>query len=265
MFGLLMEFHDITVQREEQLVFVQLDRPDAMNALSDRLLDELNRAMEALDKEEEIRAIILMGNGRNFCAGADLNEMRNWDKDEAAAISEKVGEITSFLETTAKITVAAVEGFCLGGGQELALACDFRIAAEGATFGQPEVRLGMIPGYGATARLTKLIGLARAKSMILSGKRISAEEADEIGLIDGMVSEGKLMQRTKTFVTDLVQRTSPLAYKRAKKLLRTTADLSIDEAVKRERDEFASMFDTYDRKEGIKAFLEERDPEFRGE
>lgn len=253
----------VVVEQEKGIAVVTLNRPDAMNALNGQLLAELNEALHNLD--EATQAVILTGAGDTFCAGADLSKMQNWTEAEAVEHARTAREITNFLETDKRVTVAAIDGYCLGGGHEFALACDFRIATEDAVLGQPEVNIGTIPGFGGTARLARMIGTARAKSLVLSGKKISATEAQELGLVETVVAQDALLQETKQFVTDITESTSPLAYGHAKQLLTTTLDKPLEAALDSEIDAFTDLFGTHDQQEGIEAFLEKRDPEFTGE
>ncbi len=253
----------VTLDIAGNTAVITLNRPDAMNALTGDMLDDLSTAVqEAAD--ENIRALILTGAGDAFCAGGDLHEMQDLSTEEAEERSETAEEITELLETTRTMTVAAINGPCLGGGNELALACDFRIATENAVFGQPETRIGLIPGFGATARLPRMIGWAPAKSLILSGKKIDADEAQRLGLVETVV-DGDVVEQAKAFAADIYKQQSPLAYEYTKKVLHHAQNMSLEEALSKERAFFEKIFGSDDKQEGIQAFLENREPNFTGE
>jgi enoyl-CoA hydratase/carnithine racemase len=253
----------VTLDIDGKTAVITLNRPNAMNALTGDLLGDLLAAVEEAD-ERDVRAILLTGAGDAFSAGGDLNRMQDLAAEAAEKHAETAEAITTLLETTAKMTVAAIDGPCLGGGHELALACDFRIATEDATFGQPEIQVGLIPGFGATARLPRMIGWARAKSMILSGRTIDAAEAREIGLVDELV-ESDVVAAAKRFAADIYEKQSPVAYEYTKKALHHSQNLSLEDALSKERAFFEKVFGTRDQQEGITAFLEGRDPDFPGE
>lgn len=253
----------VTLDIQENTAVITLNRPDAMNALTGEMLGDLYAAVEEADGAD-IRAVILTGAGDVFCAGGDLHEMQELDAKEAEQHAKTAAEITTLLETTPKMTVAAIDGPCLGGGHELALACDFRIATADAVFGQPEIAVGLIPGFGATARLPRMIGWARAKSLVLSGRKMDADEAHRIGLVEDVV-DGDVVQYAKTFAADIYEQQSPIAYEYAKKALHHSQNLSLEDALSKERAFFEKVFGTADQQEGIRAFLEDRDPEFPGE
>ncbi len=256
----------VIVDRNEDIAVIALNRPDTLNAINKTLLTELQVAVQDLADDDDLRAIILAGEGRGFCAGADLQEMQDIDADEVEYRSEIAENITTTLETTGKMTVAAIHGACVGGGNELALACDFRIAREDAVFGQPEVHVGLIPGFGGTARLPRTIGWTHAKRLLLTGEKIDAAEADRIGLVDHVVPDDTdVQEEAVTFARETMNGQSPLSYKLTKQILYEARDMSLDDALSKERAYFGKIFGTHDQEEGVDAFLEDREPEFTGE
>ncbi len=255
----------VIVEQDTDIAVVTLNRPDALNAITKDMLVELQTAVNDLEEREDLRAVVLTGAGRGFCAGADLHEMRDIDADEAEYRSDMAEEITAFLEKTGKMTVAAIHGPCIGGGNELALACDFRIATDDAVFGQPEVHVGLIPGFGATARLPRIVGWAQAKRLLLTGEKIDAAEAEDIGLVDHVVPEtNDIREEAVTFARKTMDGQSPLAYELTKRLLHGTRDLPLKDALSKERAYFGKIFGSHDQQEGVAAFIEKRDPEFTG-
>ncbi len=255
-----MAYDTLSVDHDDGITTITLDRPDSRNALSPQMLDDLRLALKDTVQDTDSRGVVLTGNGDAFSAGADLSALQGMDEGDARALSEQAEAVTRRLERSRLVTAAAIDGPCLGGGHELALACDFRVATADATFGQPEVRLGLIPGFGGAARLARLVGLARAKSLVLTGHTIGAEEASRIGLVDEVVDDA--IEAAHAVVTDTVEATSPTAYRHAKRVLARTFNHDLQEAVKHERDEFSALFGSADAEEGIAAFLEGRDPAF---
>lgn len=253
------------VTYEEDIAVLTLDRPDALNALTGDMLAGIYGALEEVAAADDVRAVILHGAGDGFCAGADLAELKELSPEEARKHSGTAEAITTLLETTGTITVAAIHGPCLGGGHELALACDFRVAMEDAVLGQPEPQVGLIPGFGATVRLARLLGTARAKSLLLRGKKLSGIEAYDLGLVDALAEPGTdIVAAAKEFIEPVMQSTSPAAYKATKQVLHDTDGMPLSDALETERQHFSRLFGTHDQQEGIAAFLENRDPEFTG-
>jgi enoyl-CoA hydratase/carnithine racemase len=241
---------------------LRLDRPP-LNALSRSSQSQIGAAAEAIAFSSQVRVVILTGGDQVFAAGADIKEMSDWDADEAA---RQVGPMHSAFDAVASIPVpviAAIAGFALGGGCELALCADLRIAADSAVLGQPEVNLGIIPGAGGTQRLTRLVGPSRAKDLIFTGRRITADEALSMGLVDRVVPQSRLMEE----VTSLAQRlaTGPTtALRAAKQTIDAGLDHDLAEALALERRAFAGLFGGVEQREGFAAFLAKRPAEFRG-
>jgi enoyl-CoA hydratase len=256
---------NVMVAREGAIAVITLNRPSVMNALNNALFDELEGALETLGADDSVRAIILTGAGdRAFAAGADIAELSALPHTRAAVAQMHRGQrVTLALERSAKPVVAAVNGFALGGGCELALACDIRIASERAKFGQPEVNLGLMPGYGGTQRLTRLIGRGMALYLCLTGEVIDAAEALRIGLVQKVVPAGDLLAEARRVAGTIAEK-GPLGVAAAKRAIDEAAGLPLHEALRVEALYFATLLDTNDFKEGTRAFLEKRKPAFTG-
>ena len=249
------------VEREGAVATIRLDRPPA-NAFARPLSLELSDAARSLAGEAEVRAIVLWGGERLFAAGADIKTMVDHGPAEIRPDVGALEQACRDVEAIPVPVVAAIEGFALGGGLEVALACDLRIAGEGAKLGLPEIGLGIIPGAGGTQRLPRAIGHARAREMILTGRQVEADEALAIGLVQRVVPTGEAypaaLEQARVFAAG-----PTLAYAAAKRALAAAAgDLGAGLAV--ERDVFVPLFDTHDQEEGMRAFLEKRDPDFQG-
>jgi len=248
----------------EGITTITLDRPDVMNAISQQMRRELSAAVRAADADEQVRVIVLRGAGeRAFCAGADVREFLP-PQSLVAARQDRAGPIWNDLISAArKPVVAAVHGYCLGGGLEIAMACDVRIAAEDAVFGLPEVRLGIIPGAGGTQRLPRLVGLGHALRLILSGQRIDAVEALRIGLVTDVVPAQELVSRALGYATQLSQG-APRALEYAKEAILRGSELSLADGLRLEADLSTLLMSTDDRAEGAAAFRERRPARFTG-
>ncbi len=246
---------------ENEVGIATLNRPEKLNALDTEMRKELARVIE--EAERSVRVLIITGSGKAFAAGADINELLK--RDPIAAINAaKLGtELFTKIEELDIPVIAAVNGYALGGGCELAMACDIRIASEKARFGQPEINLGIIPGAGGTQRLPRLVGLGMAKKLVLTGEIIDAHEALRIGLVDEVVEQDRLMERAKEVARKIVEK-SPLAIKIAKRALNASMNMPLREGLKYELSLFAILFASEDAKEGMRAFLEKRKPEFKG-
>ena len=250
----------IKVEKKKEIGIITLNRPEVRNALNRKMIQELGNVLTGLENDLQIRVIIITGN-KDFCAGADIKEMNAIKPEEIETFCRWGHKVFDQLEGMGKPVIAAITGFALGGGCELALACDIRIAGESAKLGQPEVNLGLIPGFGGTQRLSRLVGIARAKEMILTGKIINAKEAASIGLVNRVVKDEELMIAVEEMAQVIAQK-APIAVKMAKKLINENQE--IKEGLEKEIDFFVQCFATQDRLEGINAFLEKRKPEFKG-
>ena len=249
---------------EGPIAVVTVDRPKALNALNTATLDQLEEALTTVAGKPELRGVIVTGAGEKaFVAGADIAEMVNLTTEQALAFSARGHRVFDALERLSCPTVAAVNGFALGGGCELALACDLIYAAENARFGLPEVSLGIIPGFGGTQRLTRAVGRGRAKELIFTGDMIDAARAKDIGLVLDVVPASKLLDHCRA-VIERIAKKGPLAVARAKRVIAEGADRSLADGNELEREAFAALFPSADRKEGMAAFLAKRPAAFRG-
>ena len=250
----------IKLEKKKGIGIIMLNRPEVRNALNRKMLHELGDALTELENDPQIRVIIIAGN-KDFCAGADIKEMHAIKPEEIETFCRWGHKVFDQLEGMGKPVIAAIAGFALGGGCELALACDIRIAGESAKFGQPEVNLGLIPGFGGTQRLSRLVGVGKAKEMILTGKIIDAKEAESIGLVNRVVKDEELMIAAEEMAQVIAQK-APIAVKMAKTLINENQE--IERGLEKEIEFFARCFTTQDRLEGINAFLEKRKPKFKG-
>ncbi len=250
---------------ESHLLILQIHRPKALGALNTATLRELRELLTQAAQTETVRAVILTGSGpKSFIAGADIAEMQAFTPGQAAEFSQLGHQVTKLLELMPKPTLAAVQGYALGGGLELALACDFIVASEQATFGLPEVTLGLIPGFGGTVRLAKAIGLPRAKELIYTGRKLSASEALNWGLINHCVPAAELLTRSVAIARS-ISHNSLEAIRKAKHLLHECSETTgLNVKLDAETQAFSRLFGTPDQQEGVSAFLEKRKPLFKG-
>jgi len=257
-----MTYNHIIVSKETEskIAVVQLNRPQVLNALNFELMDELLHALQTLERDEEILAIVLTGNEKAFAAGADIKEFAA--RNSAQMLAENPLEKWQRIEKFPKPLIAAVSGYALGGGCELILMCDIVIASETAKLGLPEVNIGVMPGAGGTQRLTHLIGKFKAMELILTGRTIDAQEAFALGLVSKVVPAAEYLEEAKRVAREIASK-SPIAVRAAKEAV-LAALSGLEQGLAFERKSFYLLFDTEDKKEGMQAFLEKRKPQWKG-
>ena len=259
-----MPYETLLLDRDASVAIVSLNRPKALNALNRQLLGELDDVIASVGADASIRAVVVTGVGdRAFAAGADITELAALGPDAARAFATAGQSVFERLETLGKPTIAAVNGFALGGGCELAMACTLRVAADSAQFGQPEIDLGLLPGFGGTQRLTRLVGRGRALDLLLRGHRIGAVEAERIGLVNLVVPGASLLERARQIAGELAAK-APVALRYILAAVHEGADLPLDAANRIEAAYFGLAAATEDMREGTRAFLEKRKPAFDG-
>jgi len=253
-----------TVARDGAIAVLSVNRPEARNALDGETLDAIHDAFVGIERDGAVRAVIVVGAGdKAFAACADIKAMAEADPAAAEVLVDHAHRVGDLFEASRLPVIAAVHGFALGGGFELALACDFIYAARGAKLGFPEVGLGVIPGMGGTQRLVQRIGLARARELIYTGRLVDAEAAARMGLVNEVVEPAELLARARGVAAEIATR-APLAVAAAKRAIRRGADQPLDAGIALERHLFASLFATQDQKEGMRAFLDKRAPTWTG-
>ena len=258
-----MNYQTLLIILENGILTVVINRVEKLNALNKEVLEELNKVLDEIERDPAVRSVIITGAGsKAFVAGADITEFSGLSKEDAMAMAKR-GQDTFFrIENSAKPIVAAVNGFALGGGCELAMSCHFRVAAENAKFGQPEVNLGLIPGYGGTQRLVQLMGKGKAMELLMSAQMIDANEAKQLGLVNYVTTPETLLEHTKKILT-LINSKAPLAVAGCIKAANAVFDES-QNGFETELNEFGNCFVTEDMKEGVSAFLEKRKAVFTG-
>ena len=259
--GMRFENIIITPQVRPFVGLIQLNRPNVLNALNYPMMGELVQAMANMDADPDTRCIVLTGNGRAFAAGVDVNRMAKKSVSEMQA-NDLSGKWAAIKACKTPL-IAAVSGFALGGGCELAMLCDMIVASESARFGQPEIKVGIMPGAGGTQRLTRAIGKARAMEMVLAGRYISGKEAHEVGLVNRVVPPELYLEAALELAAEVASM-APLAAQRAKEAVLQAFELPLSEGLEFERKNFWSLFETEDQKEGMAAFLEKRKPKWKG-
>jgi len=259
-----MEYQNIIFTQESGIATITFNRPKALNAMNAETMKELLLAATACKDDPAVKVLILTGSGEKaFVAGADISQMQDKTAVDALSFMELGHETLRLIETMPKPSIAAINGFALGGGTEISLACDVRFASENAAFGQPEILLGIIPGWGGTQRLPRIIGMGRAKELILGGGQINAQRAYEIGLVNRVLPLDQLMPEAQKFARKLASLPG-FALKMAKHSINFGYDLSLDNATRLEAQCVSQCFSTDDQKEGMKAFLEKRKPAYIG-
>jgi enoyl-CoA hydratase len=258
-----MEYKNIIVKKEDKIAVVTINREKALNALNDEVIAELQDFFRHAWMDESIGCVIITGAGKAFIAGADISELAQCDVKKGVKKSMMGLYLMHSIENFPRPVIAAVNGFALGGGCELAMACDIRLASERAKFGQPEVNLGLIPGYGGTQRLARLVGRGKAKQLIFTGDMIDAVEAHRIGLVDEVYPAEELMNKAME-MAKLILSKSPIAISVAKECINRGLDVNLSAGCDFEKASFGNIFGTEDAMEGMKAFLEKRKAEFKG-
>ncbi len=258
-----MAYETLNYELEDGVGIITIDRPKALNALNPKVLEEFSQILDGVDGSEDVRALIVTGAGKAFVAGADISVMAKFDSLEAKRFALFGQSVLNRLGTLAQPVIAAVNGFALGGGCELALACDFIYASEAAKFGQPEVNLGVIPGFGGTQRLARRVGPALAKELCLTGDMIGADEALRIGLVNKVFPADELMEAARKVALGMAKK-GRVALREIKTVIEQGVGLDLIKACAWETDRFGICFASPDQKEGMTAFLEKRKPEFKG-
>lgn len=256
------KLENIKLELEEHILVVTMNRPKALNALNNQTLDELQEIAKMIAEDEDVHGVIITGEGRGFVAGADIVQMKPYKSEEGRAYAGYAQDTFNKIEALDKPVIAAVNGFALGGGCELALSCDIRIASEKAVFGQPEVTLGIMPCFGGTQRLPRLIGAGLAKEMIYTGRQVKAEEAKQFGIVNKVVAPEALIDTAKAMLRDILK-VSPVGIKYAKIAINRGADMDLKNSLELKKDLVGLCFATEDKEIGMTAFLEKAKPSFR--
>ena len=259
-----MDYKNIVVEKEDNIVIITISREKALNALNDATIMEMQDFFGHAWMDKEIGCVIITGAGKAFVAGADISELVKCDVKSGIKKSMLGLYLMKSIENFPRPVIAAVNGFALGGGCELAMACDIRLVSERAKFGQPEVNLGLIPGYGGTQRLSRLVGRGKAKQLIMTGDMIDAAEAYRIGLADEVYAPDELMDRAKA-MAKLIASKAPIAVTVAKECINRGLDVNLSAGCDFEKTSFGTIYGTDDAKEGMTAFLEKRKADFKGE
>lgn len=256
-----MTYELILTEKRNRVGLITLHRPQALNALNNQMMREVMDALESFDRDDSIGAMVITGSEKAFAAGADIKEMA--DKSIAEMIDSDHVAVFGRIRTIRKPVIAAVSGWALGGGCEVALSCDMIVASESAKFGQPEITIGVIPGAGGTQRLTRALGKAIAMEMILNNRTITAQEAYQFGLVNRVVPVDAYLGEALKLAEEIASR-APLAVYAAKKMINQSYELSLKEGLSEEKQTFYNLFASEDQKEGMKAFIEKREPQWKG-
>lgn len=255
-------YQTISLVVEGQVATVKINRPEALNALNSVLVRELVAALDSLEADDSVRCVVLTGSDKAFCAGADIKEMAGLSAAEIGK-ADHLGPVWDRAASFEKPLIAALSGYTLGGGLELAMCCDIIIASEGTKLGQPEINIGIIPGGGGTQRLPRAVGKYKAMEMILTGATISAEEAKALGLVNRIVPPGKYLEEATKLASEIASK-APIAVRSAKKAIAASQEMGLSAGLELGLTLFYDLFDTADKKEGMSAFLEKRKPNFVG-
>lgn len=258
-----MSYKNILIEKKDRIATVKINRPKVLNALNMETIIELTKAISELEHDKKINVVILTGEGKAFIAGADISQMANMTSLEAKEFADHGHHMLNSIEKSRLPFIAAVNGYALGGGCETLMACDIVIVGKSAKLGQPEINLGISPGFGGTQRLPRLVGRMKAKELLLTGRNISAEEAHSIGLVNMVVDDDKLMETAEKIAGKIASK-SPVQTNFIKALVNKGADIDLNTANSLEISYFSSSFSTHDQKEGMKAFLEKKKPNFKG-
>ncbi|MGA2308865.1 MAG: enoyl-CoA hydratase-related protein [Candidatus Bathyarchaeia archaeon] len=259
-----MDFKYIIYEKSEGIATITLNRPEALNAFSKEVVEEILQALEDVKNDENVRVVVLTGAGEKaFSAGADIKAMAGMTALKARELSLMGEKLCLALENLEKPVIAALNGYALGGGLEVAMSCDLRVASENARMGQTEINIGLIPGWGGTQRLTRLIGRAKAKELVFTGRMIDAKTAEQLGIINMVAPADKFKETVRQFALELASK-APVAVRVAKALINKGADIGLDSALALEREGFGVVASTEDLKEGVSAFTEKRKPVFKG-
>lgn len=259
-----MDFKFIVYEKSEGIATITLNRPEALNAFSKEVVSEVLQALEDIRSDESVRVVILTGAGEKaFSAGADIKAMIGMNSLKARELSLMGEKLCLALENLEKPVIAALNGYALGGGLEVAMSCDLRIASENSRMGQTEINIGLIPGWGGTQRLTRLVGRTKAKEMVFTGKMIDARTAEQLGIVNMVVPADKFREAVRQFALELASK-APVAIKVAKALIDKGAEIGLDSALALEREGFGVVASTEDLQEGVNAFTEKRKPVFKG-
>jgi enoyl-CoA hydratase len=257
-----MDYKNLIVEKSDKICKISFNRPKALNALNTEVLEELDKLLDEIEKDDETFVVVFTGEGKAFVAGADIGEMKDKNLIEGKKFAQLGHKVFRKIELLEKPVIAAVNGYALGGGCELAMSCDIRIAGEKAKFGQPEVGLGITPGFGGTQRLSRLVGSAKAKELIFTADTISAQEAEKIGLVNKVVSQEELINETMNMANKITSK-GQVAVRFSKNAINRGIETDIDTALDIEINLFGMCFATEDQKEGMKAFTEKRKAEFK--
>jgi enoyl-CoA hydratase len=259
-----MEFKNTLIEKADGIATITINRPDALNALNEETVKELLARFEDAENDPTVKAVIITGAGdRAFCAGADLNMMKGAGAVRGTELSRIGQRLGDYIEAMTKPVIAAINGYALGGGIELAMACDIRLASENAQIGQPEINVGLIPGWGGTQRLPRYVGKGIAKEMIFTGRRIDAKTAERMGLVNSVVPPDQLRAKAKELATELIGK-PPIAIKLSKMLINNSTETHPQVGLWQEAEAFGLVASTEDFNEGVTAFLEKRKPQYKG-